>query len=682
MRAEITLFKYGWYAPSGNEVTAAIEFALSEAASSFPELSVVRDAMYRRDDTPFVRVYVYRHHHLDPKNELERIVRSAQPSGKLYSIGVLCPDGRAYRVFFGLPATSPTTTIRKDFALTEMGVSVMRAARRRSRGVELGVDSDIRELLACRRFQRRALVIAAAPGWDAPAIPGDYGRHNMALVKNAAPLPAAHNDCTSFLQLLQLLTEDNILRGESFIGIVRTRLGVMGLLDHFLGGDVDLTNLLDSARLSGEIARDAEVGLLSQSDSVSITGGKARLVGNAPAPEDRLMGAPVHVPTRLTAAGDPPSYALLYYSGHGTGQGDIRIEEDQALKPEDLAMLSAKHGVPLVVVLDMCNAAQFGYRYATALRDLGGSGIVMCANDGEAYASRRLADIRRPQLPIPILGRHPEAGFGTFTSAFCLGLLQLREAELAEGHHIEVSVEDFNARIVRPLCEVFSASYGVPLQRPLVLTERSTSATAGQGGTTASMSGGRGRSGREQGHRSVLALPPRELWEGAHNLPKWYLREEEVARTLAANGLFDICLNEQGRGIIHQYEAVERKRDLLVMDRATGLTWQQGASGTMKYEEVETHVAELNAEHFGGYSDWRLPTLKEAMSVMEPERLNGSLFVRSVFQGGEWIWTADRECVLTDTWRKRWTVSYIMGRCWAVDEDESSHEVRVVRSGT
>jgi len=681
MKVEITLFKYGWYAPSRNETTEAIEFALSQAASSFPELSVVRNAMYRRDHTPFVRVYVYRHHHLDPKGELERVVRTTQPSGKLYNIGVLCANGKAYRVFFGLPTTSPTTTVRKDFALTETGISVMRADGRGSRGVAFGLDSDIRELLTCRGFQRRGLVIAAAPGWDAPTVPGEYRRDDMALVKNAAPLPAALNDCTSFLQLLQLLTEDNVLRGDSYIGIVRTQRGIMGLLEYFLGGDISLEDLLDSARLSGGIARDAEVGLLPKGDGVYITGGKMRLAGNAPAPEDRLIGPPVHVKKEPAAAGDLPSYALLYYSGHGTKEGDIRIEEDQLVTPEDLAKLSIRYGIPLLVVLDMCHGAEFGRRYARAMRGSRGSGIVMCANDGEAHESPRLADMRRPQLPIPIAGWSPEAGFGTFTSAFCLGMLQLREAELIEGQHIEVSVEDFNAQIVQPLCEALGASYGVPRQKPLVFAERKTNATAGQGGTAASTSRERGISRREYGQCSAFSLPPRQFQEGPHNLPKWYLREEEVAKMLAANGLFDIRLNGQGRGITHQYEAVEHNRDLLVIDRATGLTWQQEASRCMKYEEVEAHVAELNAEHFGGYSDWRLPALKEAMSVMEPERMNGVLFVNSVFRGGEMIWTADRECVLTDTWRQRWTVSYIMGRCWAVDED-IPREVRVVRSGT
>jgi len=38
----------------------------------------------------------------------------------------------------------------------------------------------------------------------------------------------------------------------------------------------------------------------------------------------------------------------------------------------------------------------------------------------------------------------------------------------------------------------------------------------------------------------------------------------------------------------------------------------------MTYEKVQAYIAQLNRANFGGYSDWRLPTLEEAMCLMEP----------------------------------------------------------------
>jgi len=42
-------------------------------------------------------------------------------------------------------------------------------------------------------------------------------------------------------------------------------------------------------------------------------------------------------------------------------------------------------------------------------------------------------------------------------------------------------------------------------------------------------------------------------------------------------------------------------------------------------------------------SDWRLPTLEEAMSLMEPGKREHGLFIEPIFAGAQrWIWTADK----------------------------------------
>jgi hypothetical protein len=59
---------------------------------------------------------------------------------------------------------------------------------------------------------------------------------------------------------------------------------------------------------------------------------------------------------------------------------------------------------------------------------------------------------------------------------------------------------------------------------------------------------------------------------------------------------------------------------LTVKDEVTGLTWQKsyekGAFGGMCYwAESQNLVNTLNAQRYGGYSDWRLPTIKELYSL-------------------------------------------------------------------
>jgi len=78
---------------------------------------------------------------------------------------------------------------------------------------------------------------------------------------------------------------------------------------------------------------------------------------------------------------------------------------------------------------------------------------------------------------------------------------------------------------------------------------------------------------------------------------------------------------------------------LTVYDNRTGLTWQRTpdttgdgsitASDKLTWTQAQTRPATLNAAHYGGFSDWRLPTIKELYSLImfngtDPSGLVGS----------------------------------------------------------
>ena len=93
----------------------------------------------------------------------------------------------------------------------------------------------------------------------------------------------------------------------------------------------------------------------------------------------------------------------------------------------------------------------------------------------------------------------------------------------------------------------------------------------------------------------------------------------------------------------------------MVVNPVRALMWQRGGSGTVVQggqQGAEQYVQSLNAKRYGGFDDWRLPTLEEAMSLMMPpdggqplQTSGGSAKVHlaSAFEtaGAFFIWTSD-----------------------------------------
>jgi hypothetical protein len=153
------------------------------------------------------------------------------------------------------------------------------------------------------------------------------------------------------------------------------------------------------------------------------------------------------------------------------------------------------------------------------------------------------------------------------------------------------------------------------------------------------------------------------------------LSGDAALQMLRDKDFFDTFQNKSGKGIQHQYESVEQKGVKLVLDHATGLTWQQvGSENQVSFNDAASHIQQLNAKNYGGYEDWRLPTLEEAMSLMEPKK-HGELYLDPVFDRTQWwIWTADLESA-----GRAWSVSFGLGSCHLNDIGNVSY-VRAVRS--
>ena len=136
--------------------------------------------------------------------------------------------------------------------------------------------------------------------------------------------------------------------------------------------------------------------------------------------------------------------------------------------------------------------------------------------------------------------------------------------------------------------------------------------------------------------------------------------------------------------INNSYEEKSIGEDSVIIDHATGLIWHQsGSDKEMDWPEAKQWVKDLNEKGYAGYSDWRLPAVEEAISLMEPDINTSSLYIDSVFDAIQTgIWTGDENDsagYLDGVWSVRFNGGYGGGNaCWVYDN--ASNHVRPIRS--
>ena len=134
--------------------------------------------------------------------------------------------------------------------------------------------------------------------------------------------------------------------------------------------------------------------------------------------------------------------------------------------------------------------------------------------------------------------------------------------------------------------------------------------------------------------------------------------------------------------IIHDYETDTIKDDKIVIDHATGLVWHQsGSFKNISWKRAKNWVAKLNENGYAGFSDWRLPTLEEAFSLLESGEENGNQFIDPVFDKTQSsIWTCDSSVSNASLSLDRaWSVNFNYGLISRNDIMTERKKVRPVR---
>lgn len=106
------------------------------------------------------------------------------------------------------------------------------------------------------------------------------------------------------------------------------------------------------------------------------------------------------------------------------------------------------------------------------------------------------------------------------------------------------------------------------------------------------------------------------------------INDDQIEGIIKENNFFDVDLNPAG---YFENHLIDNGNGQTVSDLRTGLEWQQAGIDIRSIRSMNRAVEELNKKGFAGHNDWRLPTMEEAMSLMEPNKNDKALYLNPCF---------------------------------------------------
>ena len=183
----------------------------------------------------------------------------------------------------------------------------------------------------------------------------------------------------------------------------------------------------------------------------------------------------------------------------------------------------------------------------------------------------------------------------------------------------------------------------------------------------------------EEIHESPPKPPQNIIWRRAENGDVITLRSEPLS--VSADEFKKVFGLKENRRPLEYIQNQYEDRGELVFDAATGLMWQKaGSDNYILFSETQAYIKDLNAQKLAGFDDWRLPTIPELMSLLEPEKQSNGRYIAPVFDATQWwCWSADGRMKGESSSESAWTVSFDGGGVgW--DILYSTSYVRAVRS--
>lgn len=106
------------------------------------------------------------------------------------------------------------------------------------------------------------------------------------------------------------------------------------------------------------------------------------------------------------------------------------------------------------------------------------------------------------------------------------------------------------------------------------------------------------------------------------------LQANDVDAIIRAGSFFDTQYNPKGR---FTNFLVDNHDGLTVTDKVTGIMWQRGGCDINSIRKIRSYVRKMNDSSFAGYDNWRLPSMEEALSLMEAKQNDKGLHLHKCF---------------------------------------------------